>query len=53
MQLDIGKLAGTVNGDEQVKLALRRLYLGNVNMEVADRVLLALLQKKDKAELCP
>jgi len=43
MQLDMGKLAGTVNGDEQVKLVLRRLYLGNANMEVADRVLLELL----------
>jgi hypothetical protein len=44
MQFDMGKLAGTVNGDEQVKLALRRLYLGNVNMEVADRYCLNFLR---------
>jgi hypothetical protein len=31
------RTAGAVDRDEQVKLALRRLYLSNIDMEVADR----------------
>ena len=38
VQFDIDKLGGAVDGDEQVKLAFRRLNLGNINVEVAERV---------------
>src|SRR5262245_53309288 len=43
MQLGKGKLAGTVNGDKELQAAFFRMHLGNVDMEVAKRVLLALL----------
>jgi hypothetical protein len=38
-------LQGTaaINGNEQVELAFGRLHLGNVDVEVADRVALELL----------
>jgi hypothetical protein len=42
MQLGVGKLAGAIDGNEEIALALFRLYLGNVNMEVANRILLEL-----------
>lgn len=38
MHLDEGELGGPVNGDEEVKLALLGADLGNVDVEVADRV---------------
>ena len=38
-----GELAGPVDGDEQMELALRRLKLGDVDVEEADRIGLELL----------
>lgn len=40
MQLGISKLRGPVDGNEQVQFAFFRMHLGNVDVEVADRVLL-------------
>jgi hypothetical protein len=37
-QLDEGELAGPVDGDEQIELALDGLHLGDVDMEEPDRV---------------
>lgn len=37
-QLDGGELAGAVDGDEQVELALGGLRLGDVDVEVADGI---------------
>ena len=42
-KLGHGKFACAVNADEQVKLALSGLHLGDVDMEEADRVALELL----------
>ena len=42
VQLDEGELRGAVDGDEQVELALLGPDLGDVDMEVADRVALEL-----------
>ena len=36
-QLDEGELAGSVNGDEEIELALNGLHLGDVDVEEADR----------------
>ena len=38
VQFDEGELGGAVDGHEQVELALRRLNLSNINMEVTERV---------------
>ena len=43
MKLDIGKLAGSVDGNKEMKLAFCRSDLGNVDMEVANRIGLELL----------
>ena len=43
MQLDEGELGGAVDGDEQVELAFGGSHLGDVDMEVADRIGLELL----------
>ena len=42
VQLDEGELGGSVDRDEQVKLALFGANLGDVDVEVADRVALEL-----------
>jgi hypothetical protein len=38
MQLDEGELRRSVDGDEQVELALRGSNLGDVDMKIADRI---------------
>ena len=43
MEFDIGELAGAIDGDEEIELAFGGLHLGDVDMEVADRVALELL----------
>ena len=43
MQLCVGKLGGAVDGDEEIELALGGLHLGDVDVEVADRIGLELL----------
>ena len=43
MKLDIGKLAGPVDGNEEVELAFCGSHFGNIDMEVANRVGLELL----------
>jgi hypothetical protein len=43
MQLDKGKLAGAINGREQVELAFCHLYFGDVDVKVANGVRLELL----------
>lgn len=43
MQFDEGKLRGAVDGNEHVQLALFGAHLGNVDVEVADRVALSSL----------
>jgi hypothetical protein len=47
VQFHEGELGGAVDGDKQVKFAFSRLNLSNINVEVAERVGLELL------ELCP
>ena len=46
MQLDEGELGGAVDGDEQVELAFFGPHLGDVDVEVADRVALELLLRR-------
>ncbi len=38
MQFDKGELGGQVDGDQQVELALRGVDLGDVDVEVAERI---------------
>jgi hypothetical protein len=38
VQFDIGELAGPIDGHEQVQLAFGRLHLGDVDVEIADRI---------------
>jgi len=38
MQFDIGKLARPVDGHEEIELSLGCLHLGDVDVEVADRI---------------
>jgi hypothetical protein len=38
MQLDKGELRRSVDGDDEVELALRSSNLGDVDMEIADRI---------------
>ena len=38
MQFDEGELRGSVDGDEEVELALRGSNLGDVDMKLADRI---------------
>ena len=38
MNFDIDKLAGSINGDKEIELALSRLHFGNINMEITNRV---------------
>ena len=42
MELDIGEFARAIYGDEQIELAFGGLHLGDVDVEVADRVALEL-----------
>ena len=43
MEFGEGELGGAVDGNEEVELAFGRLHLGDVEMEVADRIALELL----------
>lgn len=43
VQFDIGELAGPIDGHEEIELAFSRLHLGDVDVDVADRVALELL----------
>ena len=38
MNFDVDKLAGSINGNKEIELALGRLYFGNVDMEIANGV---------------
>lgn len=38
-QLGISKLAGAINGDEQIEFAFFRTHFSNVDMEIADEIL--------------
>ena len=38
MHLDEGELRRSVDGDDEVELALRRSNLGDVDMKIADRI---------------
>ena len=38
MQFDEGELRGSVDGDEEIELALRGSNLGDVDMKLADRI---------------
>ena len=38
MQFDEGELRGSVDGDEEIELALGGSNLGDVDMEIADRI---------------
>lgn len=42
MDLDEGELRGPVDGDEEVKLALLGAHLGDIDVEIADRIRLEL-----------
>ena len=42
-QLDEGKFAGSVDGDEEIQLSLGGLHFGDIDVEEADRVALELL----------
>jgi hypothetical protein len=42
MQVDEGELRGPINRDDEIELALRGSNLGDVDMEIADRVSLEL-----------
>ena len=42
IQLGIGELAGTVNCNKEMELAFFRPHLGNIDMEIANRILLEL-----------
>lgn len=46
MQFDEGKLRGAIDGDKHVQLALFGAHLGNVNVEIADRVALELVLRR-------
>ena len=43
MKFDIGKLAGPVDGNKEMKLAFCGSHFGNIDMEVANRIGLELL----------
>lgn len=43
LQFDIGELARLIDGHEELQLAFSRLHLGDVDVEVADRIGLELL----------
>jgi hypothetical protein len=43
MQLGVGELAGSINGHKEIELALLGTHLGDIDMEVADGILLELL----------
>ena len=49
MQFDEGKLRGAIDGNEHVQLALFGAHLGNVDVEVSDRVALELLLRRPVA----
>jgi hypothetical protein len=38
MKLDKGELGGPINGDQQVEPALRGVDLGDIDVEVAERI---------------
>ena len=38
VQLDVSELGGTVDADEKIQFAFRRLNLSNINVEVAQRI---------------
>ncbi len=42
MQFGIGELAGAIDGNKEMELAFFCLHLGNIDMEIADRILLEL-----------
>ena len=46
VQLRIGELAGSVDGDEQIELALFRAYFGDVEMEVSKGIFLKRLPRE-------
>ena len=46
VQFDKGKLAGPINGHEEIELALVGLDFGDIDMEEADRVALELLLRR-------
>jgi hypothetical protein len=46
MEFRTGELGGTIDGNEQIELAFCGLHLGDVDMEVADRVALELLLRR-------
>jgi hypothetical protein len=46
VQFDEGELRGAVDGDEHVELALLGAHLGDVDVEIADRVGLELLLRR-------
>ncbi len=46
MQFHISELACAVDGDEQIQLTFFSPYLGNIEMEVANRVFLKLLLRR-------
>lgn len=49
MQFDEGELRGAIGGDEHVQLALLGAHLGDVDVEVADRIGLELLLRRPVA----
>ena len=46
VQFDIGKLAGSINGNKEKEFALSRLNLSNVDMEITNRVKFKLLLRR-------
>ena len=38
MNFDVDKLAGSINGNKEIKFSLSRLHFGNVDMEIANGV---------------
>lgn len=49
MQLDEGEFARAINGHEEIEPALRRLHLGDVDMEETDGIALELLFRRQIA----
>lgn len=49
VQFDKGELRGAIDGDEHVQLALFGTHLGNVDVEIADRIALELLLRRPVA----
>lgn len=49
IQVDDGEFARAINGHEEIEPALRRLHLGDVDMEETDGIALELLLRKQIA----